>query len=206
MLVGTKTVIDGQTTIGSHVSLQTNVYVPTQTTIGDNVFVGPGAVLTNDEYPVRSDAALEGPTIRDGASVGANATLLPGVAVGENAFVAAGAVVTSDVPPNTLAVGSPAETQPLPAPLEAEPDRMSETTDPDLDDSVRIADPSIDTDVIDRIESALEEGALADGPEVRAFESEFGAYCRTDHAVATSNGTTALHAALEALTSRTVTR
>ncbi|TYT62970.1 DegT/DnrJ/EryC1/StrS family aminotransferase [Natrialba swarupiae] len=76
---------------------------------------------------------------------------------------------------------------------------MSETTDPDLDDSVRIADPSIDTDVIDRIESALEEGALADGPEVRAFESEFGAYCRTDHAVATSNGTTALHAALEAL-------
>ncbi|TYT62971.1 acyltransferase [Natrialba swarupiae] len=118
VLVGTKTVIDGQTTIGSHVSLQTNVYVPTQTTIGDNVFVGPGAVLTNDEYPVRSDAALEGPTIRDGASVGANATLLPGVAVGENAFVAAGAVVTSDVPPNTLAVGSPAETQPLPAPLE----------------------------------------------------------------------------------------
>jgi len=60
LLVGTKTVIDGQTTIGSHVSLQTNVYVPTETTIGNNVFVGPGAVLTNDEYPVRTDDGLEG--------------------------------------------------------------------------------------------------------------------------------------------------
>ncbi|RQG97156.1 acyltransferase [Natrarchaeobius chitinivorans] len=118
VLVGTKTVIDGQTTIGSHVSLQTNVYVPTETTIGSNVFVGPGAVLTNDEYPVRSDADLDGPTIEDGASIGANATLLPGVTVGENAFVAAGALVTEDVPADTLALGSPARTQPLPEPLD----------------------------------------------------------------------------------------
>ncbi|RKD97366.1 acetyltransferase-like isoleucine patch superfamily enzyme [Halopiger aswanensis] len=118
VLVGTKTVIDGQTTIGSHVSLQTNVYVPTQTTIGSNVFVGPSAVLTNDEYPIRTDADLEGPTIEDGASVGANATLLPGVTIGENAFVAAGAVVTEDVPPNSLAVGTPATIQELPEPLE----------------------------------------------------------------------------------------
>ncbi|MFP8953056.1 acyltransferase [Natrialbaceae archaeon A-arb3/5] len=118
VLVGTKTVIDGQTTIGSHVSIQTNVYVPTDTTIGDNVFVGPSAVLTNDEYPVRTDEELVGPTIESGASIGANATLLPGVTVGENAFVAAGAVVTDDVPPNSLAVGSPATVQPLPTPLE----------------------------------------------------------------------------------------
>ncbi|MCU4924887.1 N-acetyltransferase [Halobacteria archaeon AArc-dxtr1] len=118
VLVGTKTVIDGQTSIGSHVSLQTGVYVPTDTTIGDNVFVGPRAVLTNDAYPVRTDADLVGPTIEDGASIGANATLLPGVTIGENAFVAAGAVVTDDVPPNTLAVGSPAQTEVLPGPLE----------------------------------------------------------------------------------------
>ncbi len=118
VLVGTKTVIDGQTTIGSHVSLQTNVYVPTQTTIEDNVFVGPGAVLTNDEYPIRTDNGLEGPTIEEGASVGANATLLPGVTIGSNAFVAAGAVVTEDVPANTLAVGTPATVQSLPDPLE----------------------------------------------------------------------------------------
>lgn len=118
VLVGTKTVIDGRTTIGSHVSLQTNVYVPTRTTIADNVFVGPGAVLTNDEYPIRTDDGLEGPTIEEGASIGANATLLPGVTVGSNAFVAAGAVVTGDVPADTLAVGTPATVQSLPEPLE----------------------------------------------------------------------------------------
>ncbi|MHC3437929.1 acyltransferase [Natrialbaceae archaeon A-gly3] len=118
VLVGTKTVIDGETTIGSHVSLQTNVYVPTETTIEDNVFVGPGAVLTNDAYPIRTEANLVGPTLEAGASVGANATLLPGVTVGENAFVAAGAVVVEDVPPNTLAVGAPATHQRLPEPLE----------------------------------------------------------------------------------------
>jgi acetyltransferase-like isoleucine patch superfamily enzyme len=117
VLVGTKTVIDGTTEIGSHVSLQTGVYVPTHTTIGDNVFVGPRAVFTNDPFPVRRDADLVGPTIEDGASIGANATLLPGVTVGENAFVAAGAVVTRDVPPDTLAVGVPSVHRPLPETL-----------------------------------------------------------------------------------------
>lgn len=118
VLVGTKTVIDGHTTIGSNVSLQTGVYVPTETTIGSNVFVGPGVVMTNDEYPVRTDGDLEGPTIERGASIGANATILPGVAIGENAFVAAGALVTADVPRNSLAVGSPARIESLPEPLE----------------------------------------------------------------------------------------
>ena len=118
VLVGTKTVIDGQTQIGSHVSLQTGVYIPTQTSIGDNVFIGPNAVLTNDEYPVRTETDLVGPRIEAGASIGANATVLPGVTIGEDAFVAAGAVVTDDVPPATLAVGAPARTEPLPAPLE----------------------------------------------------------------------------------------
>jgi len=122
VLVGTNTVIDGGTTVGSHVSLQTGVYVPTNTTIEDNVFVGPRAVLTNDPYPVRTDAGLEGPTLREGASVAANATILPGVTVGEHAFVAAGAVVTRDVPANTLAIGVPAVHEPLPEPLQREND------------------------------------------------------------------------------------
>ncbi len=118
VLLGTKTVVDGHTTIGSHVSIQSAVYIPTETTIGNNVFIGPGAVLTNDQYPIRTDADLEGPTIEDGASVGANATLLPGVTVGENAFIGAGALVTEDIPPNRLAIGTPATCRPLPAPLE----------------------------------------------------------------------------------------
>jgi acetyltransferase-like isoleucine patch superfamily enzyme len=117
VLVGTQTVIDGYSTVGSGVSLQSQVYVPSNTTIGDDVFVGPGAVLTNDPFPVRQDVELTGPTVEDHASVGANATVLPGVTVGRGAFVAAGAVVTKDVPPETLAVGCPAGIEPLPEEL-----------------------------------------------------------------------------------------
>ena len=112
--------IDGTTTIGSHVSLQTGVYVPTHTAIGSQVFVGPRAVLTNDPYPVRREADLAGPTLEDHVSVGANATLLPGVTVGRGSFVAAGAVVTGDIPPETLAVGVPARHEPLPDELAGE--------------------------------------------------------------------------------------
>lgn len=118
VVVGTNTVIDGDTIIGSNVSLQTNVYIPTNTTIGDRVFVGPCAALTNDPYPIRQRSELVGPTLEDDASVGANATILPGVTVGEGAFVAAGAVVTEDVPPETLALGAPAEHRPLPEGLQ----------------------------------------------------------------------------------------
>ncbi|WP_281194368.1 acyltransferase [Halorubrum sp. F4] len=114
VLVGTKTVIDGRTTIGSDVSLQTGVYVPSHTTIGDHAFVGPHAVLTNDPYPVRDDIDLAGPTIEDHASIGANATILPDVTVGAESFVAAGSVVVNDVPPETLAIGAPAEHRALP--------------------------------------------------------------------------------------------
>ncbi len=122
VLVGTQTVIDGYSDIGSHVSLQTRVYVPSHTTIGDNVFVGPGAVLTNDPYPVRQNVELEGPTLEDGVSIGANATVLPGVTIGENAFVAAGAVVTEDVPSDTLVAGVPANEHPLPDELDEKND------------------------------------------------------------------------------------
>jgi len=117
VLVGTDAVVDGYTDIGSHVSIQTAVYIPSYTELGDEVFIGPGAVLTNDPYPIREDVDLTGPTLRDGCSIGANATIIPDVTVGENAFVAAGTVVTDDVPPDTLAVGVPAEHRPLPKPL-----------------------------------------------------------------------------------------
>jgi acetyltransferase-like isoleucine patch superfamily enzyme len=118
VIVGTNTVLDGEITVGSRVSLQTGVYVPTGTEIGSDVFVGPCAVLTNDAYPIRTAAELDGPTLEDHVSVGANATVLPGVTIGEGSFVAAGAIVTEDVPPRTLAVGAPAERRPLPEQLQ----------------------------------------------------------------------------------------
>lgn len=120
VLVGTHAVIDGSTTVGDDVSMQTGAYVPRQTTVGSNVFLGPSATLLNDSYPVRKDADLLGPTVEDGVSIGANATILPGVTVGDGAFVAAGAVVTKDVPPDTLAAGVPATHHSLPPELEGD--------------------------------------------------------------------------------------
>ncbi|MFC3958308.1 DegT/DnrJ/EryC1/StrS family aminotransferase [Halovivax cerinus] len=63
---------------------------------------------------------------------------------------------------------------------------------------IPLADPDVGPAALDRIEALAERGELADGPEVRLFESEFAEYCGTDHAVATTNGTTALHATLTA--------
>ncbi|MEA1865737.1 MAG: acyltransferase [Euryarchaeota archaeon] len=117
VLVGTGTVIDGHTSIGSHVSIQSRAYIPTNTVIGDYVFIGPCAVLTNDKYPIRKDYELCGPTLSRGASVGANAVILPGVKIGEGAMVAAGACVTRDVPDWKLAIGFPAEIRDLPEDL-----------------------------------------------------------------------------------------
>jgi len=117
-LIGTKAVLDGKLTVGEDASIQTGVYVPPNTAIGDRVFLGPCAVLTNDRFPLRQEEELVGPTLKDDVTVGANATILPGVTVGEGAFVAAGAVVTEDVPPWTLAVGTPATHRPLPDALD----------------------------------------------------------------------------------------
>ncbi|MCX9083778.1 MAG: DapH/DapD/GlmU-related protein [Candidatus Methanoperedens sp.] len=117
VLIGTNSILDGRTVIGDHVSIQGNVYIPLNVIIEDNVFIGPCAVLTNDKYPIRSKSDLKGPTLRRGASVGANSTILPGVEVGEGAMVAAGALVTKDVPPWKLAIGFPAIFKDLPEEL-----------------------------------------------------------------------------------------
>ena len=117
--IGTGTVIEGHSTIGNDVSLQSMVYIPTNTRIGNCVFIGPNAVLTNDRYPPRKIGGLRGPVIRDGAALGANATLLPGICIGEGSLVAAGAIVTRDVPDHMLAIGSPARIKPLPCQMNA---------------------------------------------------------------------------------------
>ena len=117
-LVGSATIIESHVEIGDEVTLQSGVFLPTGTCLGDRVFLGPRAVLTNDRYPRRGpDYEARGPVLADDVSIGANATLLPGVHVGEGAIVAAGAVVTRDVPPWSLAVGSPARARDLPPEL-----------------------------------------------------------------------------------------
>lgn len=112
--LGTNVIIEGNCQIGDHANLQSLVYVPTNSRIGSHVFIGPNAVLTNDKYPPHGGNDLRGPVIEDYVSIGANATLLPGVRIGSGSLVAAGSVVTRDVPPHSLAIGSPARIRELP--------------------------------------------------------------------------------------------
>ena len=90
------------------------VYIPTNSVIEDNVFIGPCACFTNDKYPVRINYELQGPKIRRGASIGGNTTFLSNVEIGEGSIVAAGAIVIHSVPPFYLAIGTPARIKPLP--------------------------------------------------------------------------------------------
>ena len=115
-VIGTATIIEGHAEIGNHVVIQSGVFIPTMTQIGNRVFIGPRAVMTNDRYPLRRRDVYPpaGPVVCDDATIGANATLLPGVRIGEGAMVAAGAVVTCDVPSWSLAVGVPARVRELP--------------------------------------------------------------------------------------------
>ncbi|MEU4695293.1 acyltransferase [Actinoplanes sp. NPDC023714] len=105
--------------IGDNVKLQNHALVYEPAVLADGVFVGPAAVLTNDEYPraVTPDGRLKtgddwhavGVTIGEGAAIGARAVCIAPVSVGRWALVAAGAVVTKDVPDFALVVGVPAK-------------------------------------------------------------------------------------------------
>ncbi len=105
-LIGSGTILDGPIVIGRNVSIQSSVYLPKGSIVEDNVFLAPRVCVTNDKYP--ASKRLAGVTIRRGAVIGANATLIAGIEIGEYAVVAAGAVVTKDVPPRSVVMGIPA--------------------------------------------------------------------------------------------------
>jgi acetyltransferase-like isoleucine patch superfamily enzyme len=86
--------------------MQTGAYITAFTTVEDNVFIGPWVVTANDKYMVPR-AKLMGPTIKKGARIGANSTILPGVVIGEGAVEGSGSVVTKEVAPVNI-VGNPA--------------------------------------------------------------------------------------------------
>ncbi|MBI2922150.1 MAG: N-acetyltransferase [Planctomycetes bacterium] len=105
--IWSNSVIDYGCRIGSRVRIHSNVYVCQHSVIEDDAFLAPGVCFANDPYPVQN-VVLTGPTVRRGARIGINATLLPGVTVGEWAVVGAGSVVTKDIPPGRLWFGNPA--------------------------------------------------------------------------------------------------
>ena len=103
--------IENDVRLGDRVTVKSGVQLWDGVELADDVFVGPNASFTNDPFP-RSRVWPESfPRIRvaKGASIGANATILPGISIGEYAMVGAGSVVTKDLPPYAIAVGNPAK-------------------------------------------------------------------------------------------------
>jgi acetyltransferase-like isoleucine patch superfamily enzyme/dTDP-4-dehydrorhamnose 3,5-epimerase-like enzyme len=104
------TFIENTVRIGDRVTVKCGVQLWDGVTLEEDVFVGPNATFTNDPFP-RSKRHLQTPVqtlIKRGASIGANATILPGLTIGERALIGAGAVVTRNVPPCAIVTGNPA--------------------------------------------------------------------------------------------------
>jgi len=115
--IGHNCLISGKAKLGNGVKIESNVDVWDLVELEDYVFVGPGAVFTNDptpraKYPKSKFPELgkwEPTLVYEGATIGANSTIVCGVTIGRHAMVGAGAVVTKDVPDYTLVVGTPAK-------------------------------------------------------------------------------------------------
>lgn len=103
--------IENDVKIGNNVTIKCGVQIWDGMVIEDDVFIGSNATFTNDRHPKsrNKDWKLEPVIIKRGASIGANATVLPGVTIGENAVVAAGAIVTKDIPNGVTVIGNSAK-------------------------------------------------------------------------------------------------
>lgn len=101
--------IEEGVTIGDNCKVRPFVFIPTGVTIEDDVFIGPAVCFTNDKYPrINGEWKLLQTTVKRGASIGANSTILAGVTIGEGALVGAGTVVTKNVPDGSVVAGNPA--------------------------------------------------------------------------------------------------
>ena len=132
--------IENDVVVGDRVTVKCGVQLWDGVRLEDDVFVGPNATFTNDIRPRSKQypAVFAQTVVRSGASIGANATILPGISIGARAMVGAGAVVTRSVPPNAVVVGNPAKIVGYvdtadhvaqdPVPRESPPDKVQQTT------------------------------------------------------------------------------
>lgn len=104
------TFIENDVVVGDRVTVKCGVQLWDGVTLEDDVFVGPNATFTNDPFPRsgQHQTSVVRTRVRRGASIGANATILPGVTIGERAMVGSGAVVTRSVPAGAIVTGNPA--------------------------------------------------------------------------------------------------
>lgn len=107
--IGSLSSVDPGVTVGERSSVQARCYLSAGTVIEDDVFVGPGVTLANDNTMDRHPAEfeLEGPLLRRACRVGAGVVVCPAIEIGEEAFVAAGAVVVADIAPRSVVMGVP---------------------------------------------------------------------------------------------------
>lgn len=103
--------IENDVRIGDRVTVKCGVQIWDGTVIEDDVFIGPNVTFSNDKYPRSKQypSAFSKTIVQQGASIGANATILPGVSIGKYALIGAGSVVTKDVPDYALVIGNPAK-------------------------------------------------------------------------------------------------
>ena len=105
------TFIENDVVLGDCVTVKCGVQLWEGIRIGNNVFIGPNATFCNDKHPKSGNKNFEclATIVEDDVSIGANATILPGITLGKGAVIGAGAVVTKNVSPNATVVGNPAK-------------------------------------------------------------------------------------------------
>jgi UDP-2-acetamido-3-amino-2,3-dideoxy-glucuronate N-acetyltransferase len=105
------TFIENDVIIGDNVTIKSGVYLWDGIRLENNVFIGPNVTFTNDKYPKSKQypEQFQKIVVREGASIGANATILGGVTIGVNSLIGAGSVVNKSIPDNEVWVGNPAK-------------------------------------------------------------------------------------------------
>lgn len=116
--IGAFVEIQKNASVGRRCKVSSHTFICEGVTVEDDVFIGHGVMFTNDTYPraatadgrlqTEQDWIVEPTIVKQGASIGTGATILPNTIIGENAIVGAGSVVTKDVPANAVVAGNPA--------------------------------------------------------------------------------------------------
>lgn len=102
--IGARCEIGRGSKIGKRTRIGCGTFLPSNSIIEEDVFIGPNVTFTDDKYPKANNVnyKAEPPIVKKGASIGAGSVILPGVTIGENSIIGAGSIVTKDVPPNSI--------------------------------------------------------------------------------------------------------